>query len=109
MVFQHFALLPWADVIDNVSFGLKLAGVSKSERERQARYFVELVGLSGSEHAHPRELSGACSSVSGWRALAVDPAFLLLDEPFGALDEITRRHAERVIRIWERSRKTALS
>jgi NitT/TauT family transport system ATP-binding protein len=90
MVFQDFALLPWADVLANVSFGLKLRGVSRQQRDARARELVELVGLRGFEASLPRQL-------------------LLLDEPFGALDEISRRvMQDELIRIWEAEKKTAV-
>jgi len=110
MVFQHFALLPWENTLNNVAFGLKLAGVPKGLRDERARYFIKLVGLAGFEHATPRELSGGMQQRVGLaRALAVDPAFLLLDEPFGALDEITRREMQNELtRIWESDKKTAV-
>lgn len=105
MVFQNFALLPWDTVLSNVAFGLELRGVPKSERHDRARELIEMVGLSGFEHRLPGELSGGMQQRVGLaRALAVKPQVLLMDEPFSALDEQTRRLLqEELIRIWEQS------
>jgi NitT/TauT family transport system ATP-binding protein len=110
MVFQNFALMPWADVLRNVAFGLELRKVDKREREDRAASLIRLVGLSGFERRLPRELSGGMQQRVGLaRALAVDPRILLMDEPFGALDEQTRRLLqEEVLRIWEQQRKTVV-
>ncbi len=110
MVFQHFALLPWADVTTNVAFGLELRGVGRPEREQIARDLIRTIGLQGFERHHPRELSGGMQQRVGLaRALAVDPAILLMDEPFGAVDEQTRRLLqEDLLRLLERARKSVL-
>lgn len=110
MVFQDFALMPWASVLSNITIGLEIRGDPKAEREAKAMELVELVGLKGFEQRLPGELSGGMQQRVGLaRALAVDPSTLLMDEPFGALDEQTRRLLqEELLRIWEETPKTVV-
>jgi NitT/TauT family transport system ATP-binding protein len=102
MVFQNFALLPWLDVLDNVSLGLEAQGYDKATRHKRAGELIDIVGLAGFENAYPRELSGGMKQRVGLaRALATDPILLCMDEPFSALDPLTTEALrEEVLRLW---------
>ena len=110
MVFQQDSLLPWRTVMDNVTLGLQIAGLSKEERLEIGQRFIDLVGLTGFENSFPHELSGGMRQRANLsRALAVDPDILLMDEPFASLDAQTRELMQaELLKIWERSHKTVL-
>jgi glycine betaine/proline transport system ATP-binding protein len=108
MVFQHFGLLPHRKVVDNVGFGLEVRGEGKDDRRLRAKEMVDLVGLSGYENNYPDQLSGGMQQRVGLaRALAADPAIMMFDEPFSALDPLIRRDMQNeVIRLHEEVGKT---
>ena len=110
VVFQNFALMPWATVLQNVSFPLEIKGVPRQDREATARRCIELVGLKGFEHVYPHALSGGMQQRAGLaRALTVEPKILLMDEPFGAVDAQTRHLLqEELINIWEKGHQTVV-
>ena len=110
LVFQHHTLFPWKTVLDNVAFGLKMKGVGRQEREQQAHSLLGLVGLSEFANSYPRALSGGMQQrVEIARALINHPSVLLMDEPFGALDALTRvTMQELLLEIWERIRTTVV-
>jgi NitT/TauT family transport system ATP-binding protein len=109
-VFQQPVLLPWRSVLDNVLFSVEMLGLEPRQYRKQAGDLLELTGLSGFETKYPRELSGGMQQrVAICRALLPDPSLLLMDEPFGALDAMTREEMSlELLRIWEERRKTIL-
>ncbi|HEV7321388.1 MAG TPA: ABC transporter ATP-binding protein [Ensifer sp.] len=102
VIFQEPRLLPWLTVLDNVGFGLETRGLSRGEARGRAKHYVQLVGLQQFESAYPRQLSGGMAQRVGIaRALAVQPEILLLDEPLGALDAMTKISMQQELaRIW---------
>ncbi len=110
IVFQHFNLFPWRTAIDNVAYGLEIHGVKKQERLKIAREYLDLVGLRASEKQFPAQLSGGMRQRIGIaRALAINPKLLLMDEPFGALDALTREYLQgQLARICEERNLTTL-
>ena len=110
MVFQSYALFPWKTVRGNVEFGLKMQGVSVSHRHTRAQRFIDMVKLNGFEDRYPAELSGGMQQrVTLARILAADPEVLLMDEPFAALDAMTRQiMQEELLAIHEAARKTTV-
>ena len=110
VIFQQDAVFPWMRVEENVAFGLRFRNITKDERRRIAREHLALVGLSSVARAWPRELSGGMRArVAIAAVFANDPPILLADEPFGALDYVTRRQLQSVLRdLWRRTGKTIL-
>jgi NitT/TauT family transport system ATP-binding protein len=110
VVFQEYALFPWFTVHDNIAYGLKRKGVPARQQREIVEHYIDLVGLHGFEQKYPQELSGGMRQrVSIARALAVNPAVLLMDEPFGALDAQTRDYMQdELLKIWQHERKTVI-
>ncbi len=110
MVFQSYTLFPWLTVAQNIRFGLRERGLPEAAQKERSDYFIARVGLRGFEQHYPKQLSGGMQQRTAIaRALANDPRMLLLDEPFGALDNQTRvLMQELLLGIWEASRKTVL-
>ena len=109
-VFQHYTLFPWRSVLANVSFGMQMHGVRQGKRKKIARQLLHQVGLSEFESAYPYELSGGMRQRTALaQALAIEPRLLLMDEPFGALDDSTRCDLQRMlINLWQQKNLTVL-
>ncbi|MXN64787.1 ATP-binding cassette domain-containing protein [Stappia sp. GBMRC 2046] len=109
-VFQSAALYPWRTIANNVALPLEIMGLSSEERAERVKRNMELVNLSGFERKYPWQLSGGMQQrASIARALAVEPDLLLMDEPFGALDEIVRDHLnEQLLQLWAKTNKTVV-
>jgi NitT/TauT family transport system ATP-binding protein len=110
MIFQEYSLYPWRTVRANVEFGLQMRGIPPEERREIVDRNIRLVGLEDFAMSYPYELSGGMRQrVAVARALATDPAVLLMDEPFGALDAQTRNRMQKeLLRIWEKTKKTII-
>jgi ABC-type nitrate/sulfonate/bicarbonate transport system ATPase subunit len=110
VVFQQHALFPWLTALENVAFGARSLPIGKPAKIERARELLQLVGLEASAGQYPREMSGGMQQrVAIARALALDPEILLMDEPFGALDELTRIEMQQeLLRIWDARKKTVV-
>jgi NitT/TauT family transport system ATP-binding protein len=110
VIFQQYALFPWLTVRKNVEFGLKTKGVARDERRRIAEHFIDLVGLTQFADALPKTLSGGMKQrVAIARAYAVNPSILLMDEPFGAVDALTRvRLQDQLLATWSQEKRTVV-
>ncbi len=110
VIFQQYALFPWLTVRQNVEFGLRTAKVPKAERRERAEYFIRMVGLEQFADALPKMLSGGMKQRCAIaRAYAVNPSILLMDEPFGALDALTRvKLQEQLLATWSREQRTVM-
>ena len=110
VIFQQYALFPWLTVRKNIEFGLKVAGLAKAARREKAEHFIDLVGLGQFADALPKMLSGGMKQRCAIaRAYAVDPSILLMDEPFGALDALTRvTLQEQLLDTWSREQRTVM-
>jgi nitrate/nitrite transport system ATP-binding protein len=112
IVFQNYALMPWMTVAENIRFAIETVNplMPLKEQQRIVQEYIDLVGLRGTEKRHPHELSGGMKQRVGIaRALAINPEILLMDEPFGALDALTRGFLQdEVERIWDQERKTVV-
>ncbi|MBN2513110.1 MAG: ABC transporter ATP-binding protein [Sedimentisphaerales bacterium] len=108
-VFQHYTLLPWRTVLKNIAFGLELRGMPRQQRFAAARQWIERVGLQGFENAYPHELSGGMRQRTAIaQALAIQPKLLLMDEPFGSLDDNTRTELQQVLIQLQAGSKTTI-
>jgi NitT/TauT family transport system ATP-binding protein len=110
IVFQHFGLLPWKTVVDNVAFGLRIARLPRQRITEQVTHYIHLVGLAGFENHYPYQLSGGMQQRVGLaRALATEPQILLMDEPFASVDAQTREVLqEELLQLHDRERKTMI-
>lgn len=108
IMFQDYGLFPWLTVAQNIEFGLRAKKVPAAERADIVQYYIDMVGLTGFDNRYPAEISGGMKQrVSIARALAPDPDIVLMDEPFAALDSLTRDILqEEILRIWEQTKKT---
>ena len=108
IVFQQYAAFPWMTVEQNIEYGPRMRGLSKDKRRAIVEKYVELVHLKGYEHLYPKELSGGMTKrVDIARAYANNPRILLMDEPFGALDDLTKKKMqEELLKIWSLENKT---
>lgn len=110
VVFQQFALFPWKTVYENIVFGMRSKGASKAEQDAAVAHYLKLMKMEGTEASYPHQLSGGMQQrVAIARSYALDPGVLLMDEPFGALDEIVRDHLnEQLLGLWDKTGKTVV-
>jgi nitrate/nitrite transport system ATP-binding protein len=112
IIFQNYALMPWLTAIANVEYAVETAcpKLSRGQAKERARHYLSMVGLERSMHRYPKQMSGGMKQrVAIARALSINPNILLMDEPFGALDALTRAYLqEEVLRIWENNRITVV-